>query len=322
MPTLSIMTFNVENMLTRFSFREHEKEGLATLLDIDSELDRANLIRTYWNIINDENRVLTALTMNVMEPEVICLQEVDNMRALKAFHDRYLSRVSRYEYHHQVLIEANDPRGIDVAVLSRFKIDSMATHKEMTMQDIGLCGQERVFRRDCLEVNIKKYSKILPIYVCHFKSMSGGRAATRATREAEALAVRTIIEDRFADPAQADWLVVGDLNDYTETDGIPDPDHGLGPLLDDGFSVDLVKNIGNAQKRWTHYYSTDRSYHQLDYMLASPSLASKNQGVEPQIIRNGQPFRAERYHGERWPRIGWHRPKASDHCAVFVELDF
>jgi hypothetical protein len=44
--------------------------------------------------------------------------------------------------------------------------------------------RERVFRRDCLEVDLKKDNKILPIFVCHFKSMSGGRDTTRPIRQA------------------------------------------------------------------------------------------------------------------------------------------
>lgn len=325
MPTLRIMTFNVENMLSRYRFREFEKEGLATLLDIDSDADRANLIRTHWNVLNAENRVFTALTMKKEEPEVICVQEVENMRSLRAFHDRYLRRIWR-EFKHKILIEGNDPRGIDVAVMSRFRIVSTTTHqdimKEIPYPDPNNPKDQNVFRRDCLEVNIKKQNKVLPIFVCHFKSMSGGRAATRVVREAEAETVREIIEERFTDPSKSDWVIVGDLNDYTETDGTPDNEHALGSLLDDGFSVDLVKRITKPKMRWTHYYPTDDEYHQLDYILVSPSLAEKNKNVKPTIIRDGQPFRAERYNGNRWPRVGYDRPKASDHCAVAVTLKY
>jgi hypothetical protein len=65
-------------------------------------------------------------------PEVICLQEVDSFHALKAFHDRYLKRIAREEYPHKALIEGNDPRGIDVAVLSLHPIDSMSTPTRRT----------------------------------------------------------------------------------------------------------------------------------------------------------------------------------------------
>lgn len=246
------------------------------------------------------------------------------MRAMKAFHDRYLRRISRRDYRHMVLIDSNDPRGIDVAVMSRYKIDAVATHQDVEGEILFDDGprHQRIFRRDCLEVHVKKNNKILPIFVCHFKSMMGGRGPTRPIRHAEATAVRDIIQERFNDPAHADWLVVGDLNDYTETDGVPDQDHGLGPLVDDGFSVDLVKKITEPINRWTHYYQGNDSYHQLDYMLASPSLASKNTSVKPTIVRQGLAYRAERYIGPRWPRTGYDQPKASDHCPVVAEISY
>ena len=42
------------------------------------------------------------------------------------------------------------------------------------------------------------------------------------------------------------------------------------------------------------------------------------------IIRNGQPYRTPFPPGqavERYPRIGWDRPKASDHCPVVMALE-
>jgi hypothetical protein len=44
----------------------------------------------------------------------------------------------------------------------------------------------------------------------------------------------------------------------------------------------------------------------------------------PDIIRAGQPWRTPFPSGqevERYPRTGWDRPKASDHCPVAVTLD-
>ena len=145
---------------------------------------------------------LTALSTREGLPEVICLQEVDSFHALKAFHDRYLKRIAREEYPHKALIEGNDPRGIDVVVLSLHPIDSMSTHQEDT-EIVYYPNEpkvEKVFRRDCLEVRILKEGRILPIFVCHFKSMIPSREETKPTRETEAKAVRRILERCFGDP--------------------------------------------------------------------------------------------------------------------------
>ena len=54
------------------------------------------------------------------------------------------------------------------------------------------------------------------------------------------------------------------------------------------------------------------------------SVEDRNAGAVPDIIRNGQPFRTLFPPGqevERFPRVGWDRPKASDHCPVAISLD-
>jgi len=320
-------------MLTRYNFRRWEEESLAVLQDSESELDRANLIRNRWNALTDESREFTALSINELEPEVACFQEVDNMHSLEWFRDRFLHRRVKdpKSYRHAVIIEGNDPRGIDVAVLSRYRIVSAVTNRELTYAEINMPDplppgsdlDEHVFRRDCLEVNVKKNNKILPIFICHFKSMMGGRQATSWRRKAEAQALREIIEQHFNDPSNSEWVIVGDLNDYTEIDGTADRNHGLGPLVDGGFSVDLIKTrIADAKDRWTHFYASEDDYAQLDYILVSPKLAQLNQNAQVKMCRKGAPYRADRYKNDRWPRVGYNRPKASDHCPVMVELKF
>jgi predicted extracellular nuclease len=209
-------------------------------------------------------------------------------------------------------------------MLSSHKMENIRTHQHLKREINYPTGKrlEKVFRRDCLEVNVKKDNKILPIFICHFKSMAGGRKATKPIREAEAGAVKDILEERFGDPSNHDWIIVGDLNDFTETDGNDDNNHGLFPLLDNNFSFNIVKNIQDPANRWTHFYSGDNTYHQLDYILISPLLHDKNPGIVPLIIRDGQPFRSERHQGNRWPRIGYDRPKASDHCPVVAEINY
>lgn len=258
------------------------------------------------------------------------------------------------------VIEGNDKRGIDVGVLSRRPLGRVTSHAHWTYRDFGLWTPElaaaiegerrnrddlpsrgtagdRIFRRDCLEVDIDAgEGRTLTLFICHFKANPPHREATHPIRLAEAKAVRRIIQMRFGKEARdAAWAICGDLNDYVEIDGDPSmPDlvtgqttrSALSVLLEgaDGhapFAFDANQLIADPRERWTTYFPRDDVYSQLDHILLSPALWQKNQGRRPTIIRGGLPHRAARYAGPRYPRIGFDRPKASDHCPLVMEVE-
>jgi endonuclease/exonuclease/phosphatase family metal-dependent hydrolase len=252
-------------------------------------------------------------------------------------------------YEHMAVLEGNDGRGIDVGVLSRIRFERVTSHREKTFRqldawipgldayrekrggsEVAFTPDDRVFKRDCLEVAFSIGGKPFTLFVCHLKSMSEGREASRVMREAEAMAIRHIVTRCFGGrPEEADWAICGDFNDYAEIDGEtrlislrtgePSPS-GLTPLLGGGFAENVVTRLP-PRERWTTYHAPDDSYAQLDYILLSPALARRNAAVLPTIVRSGQPWRAARHVGYRLPRVGWDRPKASDHCPMAITLE-
>ena len=91
-------------------------------------------------------------------------------------------------------------------------------------------------------------------------------------------------------------------------------------MLADGFGINLVGEL-DEPNRWTHYYAAEQTKSQLDYIIASPALAEMKSG-SPEIIRSGLPHRVPNTDSiERYPRIGWDRPKASDHCPLTIEFN-
>jgi exonuclease III len=185
------------------------------------------------------------------------------------------------------------------------------------------------------------------LYVVHFKSMGGpregvdGRRYTMPVRRAEAKAVRGIIENRFG-AGNTDgkrFVICGDMNDYQERVDVigrrrtgysfkheDESESALDEFSRDGFAENVVRRR-DPLDRWTLYHARgpeEQWLCQLDYIWLSPALARTNAGRLPEIIRNGQPFRTVFPPGqevERYPRTGWDRPKASDHCPVVMELD-
>ncbi|MEO0637784.1 MAG: endonuclease/exonuclease/phosphatase family protein [Pseudomonadota bacterium] len=366
-PRLRLATFNVENLMSRFDFEgvrhAHRLDRATALYDISDKGRLKAIEQARMIALTDDTRQLTALAIADCEPDVLCLQEVENDEALAAFERGYLFRMNGSGFRQRHVMPGNDGRGINVAVAAKcqstsghdIEVSAVTSHREATYGDMGLLDDElrgrgaeptdRVFRRDCLEVDLRIGGRPLTVYICHFKSMGpnrdgmDGRTYSMPVRRAEARAVRKIIERRFEGRAdRMNWIVCGDLNAYREKievtgskrrglgfKPVAEESSGIDDLFEGGFAEDLLGRL-DPMERWTLFHSRgadEQHLCQLDYFLASPNLAQKNKKVLPEIIRNGQPFRTlmpEGQAADRYPRTGWDRPKASDHCPVVVEL--
>lgn len=329
MPELRLATFNCENLMMRCDFAHSGiRKARERLTEVDDALVAAQ-VDSVFNVLSEDDRTLTAEALAATGAEVCALQEVENLVTLTAFDTRYLARWEGEPFEERVLLEGNDSRGIDVGLLSRLPVIHYRSHARETYGSLGLRPpqgsgvNDYAFRRDCLEADLVKDGRVLTLFVCHFKSMYGGRRKTREIRQAEARAVRRIIERRFARPESEEWIILGDFNDYFERDGHRLDDHGLGPLIDDGFAADLVtRAVADPMQRWTHHYKGDDTYGALDHIFLSPALAAINARPQAKIIRGGTPYQAERYRGLRFPGVGWAHPKASDHCPLAATLRF
>lgn len=218
-----------------------------------------------------------------------------------------------------------------------------------TMAQAGFRPDSVIFKRDCLEMTLNVRGRELTVFVLHLKSMNNGRddgrEKTAPLRMAEARAVKALVMQKFGPGwRSADWVIAGDLNDYIEAIGpqgvVKPAQTGAIHFLLDDFAFNPVSALPQHE-RWTHFHKrwNERERHlveehvQLDYVLLSPSMKKRFESVE--IIRGGQPFRVPldprdsdrsiarlAAAGRRYPRIGWDRPKASDHCPVVVTVDW
>ncbi len=321
--------------------------------DLEDFDDFRQLVRTASISQDDDKRQHTALALAQLNADVVAFQEVDSFRALERFLSAYYAKLGETSYRHVVLHEANDMRGIDVAFaahadwplytrshadLTPAWVDNTATGQELlaafpkAKRKADDLNRNRIFRRDCVEAVLSKAP--VTVFNCHFKSMGGGRDKSMGMRQLEAITVREIINRKFEDPGSALWCVVGDLNDYRQVIKVrgrldEDGNHvedietseesGVDPLLHDGFGVNLAELLPEKE-RWTHYYAGEKHKTQLDYIIASPALSEKIVGV-PEIVRFGMPYRVPNSQDvPRFPRVGWDRPKASDHCPMVAEF--
>lgn len=295
---LRIGTFNVENLFARYRFREN-------LNPVNT--DGFSINDLAFDIYDETAKKITAQTIKAADADIIALQEIESLPILDRFNSRYLTGM---DYKHRILIDAFDPRRIDVAVLSRYPIERIKTHRnERNKQNTGW-----LFSRDCLEIELDVDGKPLSLYVNHFKSMMGGRLNTKERREEQVQHVANMISQSWQPTNyEGNFIVLGDFNDYV------DDDTSLKALINHEGLVHVSERIPENE-RWTHYWAGGNEYRQLDYILLSQSLAQANTNA-PGVIRKGLPYRAERYPGERFDSVGENNPKASDHCPMFIDVE-
>lgn len=250
----------------------------------------------------------TGKFLRKLNADILALCEVESSEALRQFRRDQLSREGlRYD----ILIAGNDPRGIDVAVCSSVPTGFVKTNGQYRTSP---GDRYPLFSRDCLEVEFE-----MPdgnrMWVLQNHLLSKLRASNDSRRKKQARGLAKIIAERF--DLENDLVIVsGDMND--------EPDAGpLKPLLEIEGLTDVLKVAGVPEAdRWTYYYGRDRKKNQIDYILISDALIPfvKSAGVD----RRGIAGIDRLTDGEIQPLPGiknW-RNAASDHAAVWVDLDF
>jgi hypothetical protein len=235
--------------------------------------------------------------------------EVGNLPVLRAFDSDLLG--SRYKY--EMLLDAFDPRGIDVGLYSNYPLGAIRTHM------FDKVGQSRVFSRDCLQVEVKlPDGQTLNMLCNHLKSRGYGiQTQNDAKRHLQCERLAEILAE--FDLKTELVVVAGDFNDNP---GSP----ALEPLLKgEGNLHDVLAEVyPDAAKRWTYYY---KQTEQIDFLLVSEPL--KKRLAKAGVVRQGiYDLKAitEKAGGTveietQYPTVTHWTNAASDHGAVWAEFD-
>jgi endonuclease/exonuclease/phosphatase family metal-dependent hydrolase len=325
---LKLATFNCNNLFARYKFK--------------SDTDPQQALQNGWLAnaedfeINDETeKQLTAQAISETNADVTVVQEVESLPALRLFKDTFLQD---QQYKYTILIAGNDPRLINVGVLSRYPIESIDTH----IHEIDSELNEPLFSRDCLECDIvlPENNKKLRLYVNHLKSMldkndpCNGRKNTMKKRMHQAKRIKEIVLKDYPNSSKQTennglednhpFVILGDLNDYMKSDEQGEP--AIGDIVNWERVENIIATRLPEEEQWTEFSegfpkcNRPESYSQLDYILLSKKLADKNKSKIPQIIRKGLELKATKYNGPRFEGITG-RKRASDHCPVVIELE-
>jgi endonuclease/exonuclease/phosphatase family metal-dependent hydrolase len=300
---ISVGTFNLNNLFSRFDFsgvaEDAEPGDEDTKIEERTEFDFSKpgsfVLRTYQGRLvkgkDPAKRKQIADRLKDLDLDVVAVQEVEDVDTLRRFNGDDLGGL----YHHVVLIEGNDPRLIDVGVLSKRRIGAVTSWQHVPDPQAG-AHQELLFSRDLLQVEIldDHGDRLLTLFVNHLKSqfvpfnedpaVETPKNNAKRKRQAEG-AVKIIARVMRPDSR---FLVLGDMND------VPDAPT-LAPFADSP-ELHLVNGLANAQENrpaphddppapqtpWTHRFKEPHkpaSYELLDQIWVSPALQDDLSGA-------------------------------------------
>ena len=322
MATVRIATFNLNNLFNRYNF-----QGVVNgLVDPSTTVtgtveyhfdDPANFrLRTFQgNLVKEKppaERVTLAQRLLAIDADVIAVQEVEDIGTLRMFGVDHLQ--SRYPY--LALLEGNDPRLIDVAVLSRLPLGAVTSWQHARHPADPL---DPVFSRDLLEVEVlspDRRRRLVTVYNNHLKSKFvpfnqdpvATTAASNLRRTQQAEIISAIVAARQRPNGR--FVVVGDMNDNPTAPTLASLAAG---------SLGMVSGLAAARESqpspnenpmpaspvWTHRFkpANQPAVHELfDQIWLSPSLGPR---LQDSVIH-------------RRTRLGG---DASDHDPATVDLD-
>ena len=305
---MRIATFNLQNLRLR------TRDG-RPVLDGAADQDQPGILRP--TDLARADRIETAKVIARAEADIIALQEVFDLATLDFFHDRFLREAGAPDYPYRYCLKGNDGRGLNVAALSRRQPIHVRSHASLTGADLGLANipaelrNHPIFRRDCLELEFQA----ITLFACHFKAPYPDKERASIVREAEARAVRKIVEARFEHPERERWIILGDFNEPARAD--EDFQSALEPIKS-GFGIDLLDRMALGTD-WTYELPGTHLHSRPDRIFVSPKLAEEYPDVCPQIVRTG--MRASRHDFEEVrATISESAPTASDHALVYADF--
>jgi endonuclease/exonuclease/phosphatase family metal-dependent hydrolase len=297
---VGVGTFNLNNLFSRFDFQADLSGVDPSTVRVEErtsfsfEDPSAFKLRTYLGRLvkgkAQGDRKLVAERIKRMDLDLLAVQEVEDIDTLRQFVRDELGGL----YGHVVLIEGNDPRLIDVGLLSKLPLGAVTSWQHVP--DPQAPGQT-VFSRDLLQVevlNANRRTRLLTVFNTHLKSHfvpftapdpEAEHVRANELRRRQCEAVATIIETQMRPNSR--FVVCGDMND-------PPDSEFLGPLGGTA-GLTLGHRAANVQETrpaptspqppstlWTERFKPTGQpavYTLMDQVWLSPALAAKQTGA-------------------------------------------
>jgi endonuclease/exonuclease/phosphatase family metal-dependent hydrolase len=186
--TLKVMNFNCLNLFND----KIDSPGLPLPEDVDTTVKYQTHL----------DQVVTVFTQ--YDPDVAVLQEVENEAVVYDL----AQKLGKYPY--TAITEGNDPRGIDIAILSKAPFQLAPSHKGEFFSPSTNPSETYVYSRDVLEAHMIYNGRHVVLMGVHFKADIDPESQLKRLAEAEH--TRELFTSILADEPTAAVIVLGDFN--------------------------------------------------------------------------------------------------------------
>jgi len=326
---VSLLSLNVENLFDLEDDADKNDEAFLPLakkrdpgmanrcrFQNDSTYRAEECLTKDWSkrVLERKMRRLTDLVEQVnggYGPDIIILQEVENLNVLTEWRDKYLKHMN---YQTAVLIEGPDERGIDNAVLSRLPLAGEPKNHLMDYSTTPeLQAEPQRPTRGILETHLKlPTGEELAVFAVHFPSQGAPTIHRKA-------AVDTLMKLVKQVPSGMPVIVGGDFN-ITSTEDFKQKYYKT--LIAPHMSISHVIGCGGC--KGSTYWWKDQTWSFFDVLLFSKDLdggASRWQ-VDRSSIRlvDSSKFQWNQYGSPAGFKEGLGATGVTDHLPMYAEL--
>ncbi len=210
-----------------------------------------------------------------LDGDVVVLQEVENDAVIDDIASSAALAGHGYTVHQ--LLRGNDPRGVNIGVMSRYPIDAYISHKGDIFTRLDAPATVYHYTRDVAEIHMTWGSNHVVILGVHFKSKASPDDPDR--RVAEAQHTRQIADAILAQDPSARLFIVGDFNDTPGTDTYAAVRDGQsGPTWENAMAA-----VPSAD-RWSYEYNSQKQL--IDQLFASPTVAGTLDPTSAKILHD------------------------------------
>ena len=268
---LSIATYNVYNLFDHVDDAHNEGEYTPNM---------------QWTFTRYQERLAEVARVIVdLNVDVLALQEVESTRVLADLAQEVLNQGGP-EYIDQAVSPTRDPRGISLAVLSRFPLRQAIgrpINSEYTCQNGTRLDGSRPEARPLYQVDLwgNEDQAALSLLITHWKSRASDDFPCRVTehQERSGIHLNSIVRELTAESDRA-IIVLGDFNaDETERSMTVSLDATLNQsqlsmksqLWNTWSALNVSATTINTQENSTYFF--DGRWHRLDHILINKGVA-------------------------------------------------